>query len=135
MVVRLTNQRTSLQPGEERGWYKGRHDPVHCAVYSPDGEMHVSGSHLRCRLRCRRPLCVVHVVPLPADTGLSAYMGYAHQGSLSGCVLFSPYCFPVACSPVTHGVRSLVSCGDARGVRQRGQHRNQWLHRERAQDH
>ena len=41
------------QDGEKRGWYNGHHGPVHCVVYSPDGEMYASGSHLR----CRRPLC------------------------------------------------------------------------------
>lgn len=33
-----------LEDGEERELYKGHHGPVHCVMYSPDGEMYASGS-------------------------------------------------------------------------------------------
>ena len=33
-----------LEGGEERELYKGHHGPVHCVMYSPDGEMYASGS-------------------------------------------------------------------------------------------
>ena len=36
---------------------------------------------------------------------------------------------------LTCGVRSLVSCVGTRGAHQRGQHQNQEVHQERAQDH
>lgn len=33
-----------LVAGEEKELYKGHHGPVHCVMYSPDGEMYASGS-------------------------------------------------------------------------------------------
>ena len=33
-----------LEDGDERELYKGHHGPVHCVMYSPDGEMYASGS-------------------------------------------------------------------------------------------
>ena len=66
--------------------------------------------------------------------GLSGYLGHAHWGPLSVRVrLILSLLFPRRM--LTRRVRSLVSCVGIRGARQRGQHRIQELHRERAQDH